>query len=90
MELGADAMPDPAHGLVEIELAEAGSITVDGSPMGRFAKRRLILTPGPHRIEVESEHGKSALDLDVPRGLALRVVSGNAPSPKASAAPSPE
>jgi hypothetical protein len=79
---------EPTQGLVEIELAEPSSIKVDGSPMGRFDRRRLLLAPGPHRIEIEGDRGSGVLELDVAAGRAVRVVSDGAGAPASSAAPS--
>jgi hypothetical protein len=84
----AGAALDPAQGLVEIELALEGSINVDGSFVGRYAKRRLLLAPGRHRIDVESDQGRAELELDVAAGRALRVVSEGTTAP--SSAPSAE
>jgi hypothetical protein len=90
LALAPDMQLDPTHGLVEFDLGEPGSIVVDGSPMGRFATRRVMLTPGAHHVEVETDQGRSALDLDVPRGLALRVAPVGGARPRASAASSAE
>jgi hypothetical protein len=81
---------DPTQGLVEIELSESSTISVDGSPMGRFDKRRLLLAPGPHRIEVSGDRGIGVLEFDVAAGRAVRVVSDGAGAPAKSAAPSAE
>jgi hypothetical protein len=77
---------DPAQGLVDIELAQASSIKVDDAFVGRSDKRRLLLAPGTHSVEVENEQGRATLDLEVTAGRALRVTSGS-PDP-ASGAPS--
>jgi hypothetical protein len=83
LTLRAEAIPppagvtlDPAQGLVDIELAEPSSIKVDDSFHGRFDKRRLLLAPGKHRIEIENDRGSATLELDVAAGRALRVASG--------------
>jgi DNA-binding response OmpR family regulator len=89
MEPPAGVSLDPVQGLVEIELSEAGSIKVDDAPMGRFDRRRLLLAPGPHRIEVEGDRGSGVLDLDVVAGRAVRVSDGTG-APAKSAAPSAE
>ena len=81
---------DPAQGLVDIELAEASSIKVDDSFVGRFDKRRLLLAPGTHRIQVESERGSATLELEVAAGRAVRVASGDAPASASPAASSNE
>jgi DNA-binding response OmpR family regulator len=81
---------DPAQCLVEVELPVESSIKVDGSFVGRYAKRRLLLAPGRHRIEVENDAGRSELTLEVDAGLALRVVADGAPAPASSATPSAE
>ncbi|HEX6272498.1 MAG TPA: hypothetical protein VFZ53_05645, partial [Polyangiaceae bacterium] len=79
----------PKQGLVDVEPGETSSIKVDGEFVGRFEKRRLLLPPGPHRIEVENERGRASLELDVVAGRALRVVS-SAPAPVTGAVPSAE
>jgi hypothetical protein len=81
---------DPAQGLVEVELALEASIKVDGSFVGRYAKRRLLLAPGRHRIEVEGDAGRAELDLDVAAGRALRVASQGTTAPASSGAPRAE
>jgi hypothetical protein len=81
---------DPAQGLVDIELAEASSIKVDDSFVGRFDKRRLLLAPGTHRIHVENERGSATLELEVAAGRAVRVAAGGAPASASPAASSNE
>lgn len=88
MDPPAGVTLDPTQGLVEIELGEPSSIKVDGSPMGRFDRRRLLLAPGPHRIEIEGDRGSGVLELDVAAGRAVRVVSDGAAAPANSPAPS--
>jgi DNA-binding response OmpR family regulator len=88
-EMTPDTSLDPKQGLVDVEPGETSSIKVDGEFVGRFEKRRLLLPPGPHRVEVENERGAASLELDVVAGRALRVVP-SAPAPASGAVPSAE
>jgi DNA-binding response OmpR family regulator len=81
---------DPAQGLVEVELPSESSIKVDGSFVGRYEKRRLLLAPGRHRIEVESEGWRAEFELEVAAGRAYRVAPRGSPAPASPAAPSAE
>jgi DNA-binding response OmpR family regulator len=86
----SDAPGDPTQGLVDIELAEEASINVNGAFLGRYAKRRVLLPPGKHKIEVQGEKGNATLDVDLVAGRSMRVVSDAAPALPKSTAPSAE
>jgi DNA-binding response OmpR family regulator len=80
---------DPTQGLLDIELSEEASIKVDGSFVGRYAKRRVLLPPGRHKVEVDGEQGSGVVEVELAAGRSMRLVSKIA-APAKSAAPSAE
>jgi hypothetical protein len=85
----SDVPGDPTQGLLDIELSEEASIKVDGSFVGRYAKRRVLLTPGRHKVEVDGEQGSGVVEIALAAGRSMRLVSKGA-APAKSTAPSAE
>ena len=85
----SDVPGDPTQGLLDIELGEEASIKVDGSFVGRYAKRRVLLPPGRHKVEVEGEQGNGVVEVELAAGRSMRLVSKVA-APAKSTAPSAE